>query len=226
MDDNPLADHEHYRALIIDICGKLERLDRTPVNSLFKRQTDETDEKAAKSKWKMTNQQIDELIDQTVSEYNDRLKREREYKNHIIDLLDKRRREVEEIFREYEEGMNSELSESLKYLQALGTSKDLSVNQSYDEMERWKIKLKELEDEKVKTVARMEESLGKIKQDNMSVSNLLAFGTNLYEISLKRPSLYRSIKVTAQFTRHLHHFGIRKVLLKLVTISWAAGKRV
>jgi hypothetical protein len=129
-----------------------------------------------------------------VQEYNHRLAYEVTKKNYLLDLLNQRRRDVEEEFREYERSMDAELATSLTYLRGL-EGKQWDRDESQEAVNMWRQRLGELEAETAaaqKEHARM--SVEGEKKRFVSHAKMINFNHKLYEISLARPDLWRAMK--------------------------------
>ena len=187
LNGNPIEQHRDYRLRVLEN-ENVMMLDSSEIKPQLRDHLDDMKKK----------QDLDEIVELTTNEYMARIEREQFRKTQSVNFFRAREKEIEDAFLEYRSQMERELEDCVSYIQGLSNRKDL-LDRSYlateDGMHEWRTMLDEAQRQRQEdTEAQEDQRKGNLRQEAVQQSAGMSFTGKLYELSFRRPDLWRRMK--------------------------------
>ena len=187
LNGNPIEQHRDYRLRVLEN-EQVMMLDSSEIKPQLRDHLDDMKKK----------QDLDEIVELTTNEYMARIEREQFRKTQSVNFFRAREKEIEDAFLEYRSQMERELEDCVSYIQGLSNRKDLldrSFLATEDGMHEWRTMLDEAQRQRQEdTEAQEDQRKGNLRQEAVQQSAGMSFTGKLYELSFRRPDLWRRMK--------------------------------
>ena len=186
---NEVALNKYYKVKICEIFH-IKRLDCLDIKDY------------ARKDWKkiQNDQELDVLIQASKNEYIDRAEKENEFKKDILQMIHKQADNVENMYTDYRKELDDEMQQFLKWTHDFKQKRRAGNYGDYNEDERkimdvWKNQILEKEKERDELYVEGQQKHEHIKRDYLDRKvRTTKFTKKLYDISLKKPELWKDIK--------------------------------